>query len=87
MKTTWYFERSVMRRPDRRSIRREWCERALQEPEQTEVESNGRIRHWVYVAEAGKYLRVVTLEDGETVHNAMFDRNYARKQGRRGETG
>jgi hypothetical protein len=30
--------------------------------------------------EAGKerprFLRVVTLEDGETVHNAFFDRNF-----------
>jgi hypothetical protein len=23
-----------------------------------------------------RYLRVVTLEDGETVHNAFFDRNF-----------
>jgi len=26
--------------------------------------------------EPGKYLRVVTLEDGETVHNAFFDRSF-----------
>lgn len=77
-----YFERSVMTRPDRRNIRREWCERALKDPEYTEVEPGGRIRRWIYVAEAGKYLRVVTLEDGETVHNALFDRTYARKRGR-----
>ncbi len=53
---------------------------ALKNPERTEVEPGGRIRHWLYVPEAGKYLRVVTLEDGETVHNAMFDRTYARKR-------
>lgn len=82
VKTTGYFERSVMRKPDRRSIKREWCEGVLHAPEQTEVEPNGRIRHWGYVAEAGKYLRVVTLEDGETVHNAMFDRGYARRRRR-----
>jgi hypothetical protein len=30
------------------------------------------------LAQAGKsnILRVVTLEDGETVHNAFFDRDY-----------
>ncbi len=71
-----------MRRPDRRGIRREWCQMALEEPERTEVEPNGRVRHWVYVSEVGKYLRVVTLEDGETVHNALFDRTYARKRRR-----
>ena len=24
----------------------------------------------------GRYLRVILLEDGETVHNAFFDRNF-----------
>jgi hypothetical protein len=24
----------------------------------------------------GKYLRVITLEDGETIHNAFPDRNF-----------
>jgi len=40
------------------------------------VQPNGRIRRWVFVAEAGKYLRVVTEPDGETVHNAFFDRRF-----------
>lgn len=35
---------------------------------------------WGYVAEAGKYLRVITLADRETVDNAFFDRTYARRQ-------
>lgn len=54
----------------------------MKKPEHTEVEPNGRVRRWAYIQEAEKYLRVVTLEDGETVHNAMFDRSYARKRGR-----
>ena len=33
-------------------------------------------RPWVFVSELGKYLRVVTLEDGETVHNAFPDRGF-----------
>jgi hypothetical protein len=32
--------------------------------------------HWVFVEELGKDLRVVTLEDDETVHNAFPDRNF-----------
>ena len=27
-----------------------------------------------------RYLRVVTLEDGETIHNAFFDRNFQENQ-------
>lgn len=64
----------------RPGIRREWCERVLSDPEFTETQKNGRIRHWGYVEEIGKYLRVVTLEDGETVHNAMPDRNFTRRR-------
>ena len=37
---------------------------------------DGRIRHWIFIAELGRYLRVVTLEDGETVHNAFPDRDF-----------
>ena len=41
---------------------------------------DGRIRWWGRIMVAGaarpRYLRVVTLEDGETVHNAFFDRNF-----------
>jgi hypothetical protein len=81
VKTTRYFETDILR--DKRSyIRREWCEEVLGNPVHTEVQENGRIRYWGYIEEIGKYLRVVTLEDGETVHNAMPDRNFTRKRRR-----
>ena len=35
------------------------------------------IRRWVQVPEAGgRFLRVILLADGETVHNAFFDRGF-----------
>jgi len=37
---------------------------------------NRSYRLWIFVQDLGKYLRVVTLEDGETVNNAFPDRNY-----------
>jgi hypothetical protein len=74
MKTTNYFTTSVMvRRP---YIKAEWLEYVLNNPIRTFMQSNGRIRHWAMIPEAGKYLRVVTEPDGETVHNAFFDRNF-----------
>ena len=45
-------------------------------PEKTEIQSDGRIGKWAKISAADKYLRVVLLEDGETVHNAFFDRSY-----------
>ena len=74
MKTTPYFEEIVL--PKRTYIQREWCGEALKFPTRKEVQSDGRIRHWIFVKELGKYLRVVTLADGITVHNAFPDRNY-----------
>lgn len=74
MKTTKYFEEQVLRK--RPYIRRQWCERALKEPLRREVQPDGRVRYWVFIPEVGKYLRVVRLEDGETVHNAFPDRDF-----------
>jgi hypothetical protein len=45
-------------------------------PIATQVQSDGRVRRWIWIDEARKFLRVVTLADGETVHNAFFDRDF-----------
>lgn len=74
MKTTRYFEEQILRK--RPYIKREWCEQALRQPVRREVQPDGRIRHWILIAELGRYLRVVTLEDSMTVHNAFLDRNF-----------
>ena len=73
LSTAYYSEQVRRKRP---YIYDEWCERVLAGPLRVRVQDDGRIRHWGYIAEAGKYLRVVTLEDGVTVHNAFFDRDF-----------
>jgi hypothetical protein len=78
LKTTRYFEEQVL--PRRSYIQREWCERAIREPIRQETQPNGRIRYWIFIPELDKYLRVVTLEDGETIHNAFPDRNFKKEQ-------
>ena len=76
MKVTAYFE-AVRLRPDRAIIRDEWIERAIRAPLHEHVQADGRIRRWTQVSEPeNRYLRVVLLADGETVHNAFFDRRY-----------
>jgi hypothetical protein len=74
LKTTRYFEEQILHK--RPYIKREWCEQALRQPAHREVQPDGRIRHWVLIPELGRYLRVVTLEDSMTVHNAFLDRNF-----------
>lgn len=75
MKTTQYFD-YTRKRPDRTQIKEDWIKVVIQKPEKVEIQSDGRIRKWARISEAGKYLRVILLEDGETVHNAFFDRSY-----------
>jgi len=75
VKTTRYFEEQVLRK--RPYIKREWCARIVANPLKKEVQPDGRVRHWGIIAEwGGRALRVVTLEDGETVHNAFPDRDF-----------
>lgn len=80
MKTTRYFEEQVLRK--RPYLRREWCEAVLTNPSAHETQEDGRIRFWGHVILPGeqksRMLRVITLEDGDTVHNAFFDRNFDR---------
>lgn len=77
VKTTAYFE-AMRHRPDRAAIQEDWIERAIREPLREVVQTDGRVRRWAQIPEAGgRFLRVVLLADGETVHNAFFDRRFA----------
>jgi hypothetical protein len=70
MKCTQYFL-STRQRPDRACIEIAWIEFVIQHPEKEIIQQDGRIRRWASIPEAdGKYLRVVLLPDGKTVHNA-----------------
>jgi hypothetical protein len=76
MKTSRYFE-AMRTREDRRAIRDEWIEQARLAPVREAAQADGRIRRWAQIPEAGnRFLRVVLLPDGETVHNAFFDRRF-----------
>ena len=72
---TDYFRDDVLAK--RTYIRLEWCQAAITDPVRKEVQvEDGRIRHWIFVPELDKFLRVVTLADGVTVHNAFPDRRF-----------
>ncbi len=59
------------------NIRLEWIQRVIETAEHEEIQPDGRIRRWKRIEEAeNKYLRVILLEDGETVHNSFFDRSF-----------
>jgi hypothetical protein len=74
-KFTVYFENEVLRK--RPYLRREWCIQVVEHPLLMESQEQNRFRFWGAVEELeDRILRVVTLADQETIHNAFPDRNY-----------
>ena len=72
---TDYFDREVLRK--RPYLRREWCIAIIEHPTRVESQENNRYRFWGPVPElGGRYLRVVTLDDKTTIHNAFPDRGF-----------
>ncbi|HEY9868641.1 MAG TPA: hypothetical protein V6D08_05705 [Candidatus Obscuribacterales bacterium] len=74
VKTSRYFQEQGLRKWPYLQLR--WCEFVITNPMRKEVQSDGRIRYWGVIAEVDRILRVVVLEDGETIHNAFFDRTF-----------
>lgn len=74
-KFTEYFEKEVLRK--RPYLKKEWCVRILQNPVRVEPQEGNRFRFWGVIDElGGAILRVITLEDKVTIHNAFPDRRF-----------
>jgi hypothetical protein len=73
---TFYFEYRVSLRADRRDIETGFVIRILDQPARRDIQSDGRFRLWGYVPARRRWLRVIVEPDGETVHNAFWDRNF-----------
>ena len=74
-KFTDYFEKEVLRK--RPYIKKEWCIQVLENPIRVEEQEGNRFQFWGNVEQLeGRVLRVVTLEDKVTIHNAFPDRSY-----------
>ncbi|NBX02765.1 MAG: hypothetical protein EBR02_01600 [Alphaproteobacteria bacterium] len=79
MKTTHYFATEVLGKK-RPYMKREWCMAAITAPDHKVLQPDGRIRYYKYIEDAQKFVRVITLEDGETVHNIFYDRRFKPKE-------
>ncbi|MGD0946836.1 MAG: hypothetical protein ABSA52_05345 [Candidatus Binatia bacterium] len=72
---TDYFEKEVLRK--RPYLKKEWCIRVLEKPLRSEPQEGNRYRFWAEIEELeGRFLRVVTLQDKVTIHNAFPDRRF-----------
>ncbi len=74
-KFTEYFEKEVQRK--RPYLKKEWCIRILENPLRSESQEGNRYRFWGKIEELdGRILRVITLDDKMTIHNAFPDRGF-----------
>ncbi len=70
-----YFENEVLRK--RSYLKKKWCIRVCEKPLKIEPQENNRFRFWGEINELeGRILRVITLEDKKTIHNAFPDRRF-----------
>ena len=73
--TEHYLKETLAKRPyliDKEA----WLLQIIDNPVKKIIQENGRIKYWGYISKIEKYLRVITLEDGITVHTAFPDRNF-----------
>lgn len=74
-KFTDYFEKEVLRK--RTYLKKEWCIQVLKSPLRVERQEDNRFRFWGVIEELeGTILRVITLDDKITIHNAFPDRRF-----------
>ena len=79
VKTTQYFQ-YTRKRKDRAFIKDEWIKYVIDSPLKIEIQKDGRVKKWAKIKEVDRYLRMILLEDDETVHNAFFDRSFKGKE-------
>lgn len=73
-KYTEYFENEVLRK--RPYLRKEWCIQVIENHIKVERQEHNRFRFWGEIKLEGHILRVVTLDDKRTIHNAFPDRRF-----------
>jgi hypothetical protein len=72
---TEYFDKEVLRK--RPYLKKEWCIRVVEHPIRSEAQEKNRYRFWAEISELeGRFLRVITLADKITIHNAFPDRRF-----------
>lgn len=73
---TEYFKNSILQRRveflDREKDIIEW----ISHPTKTEAQSDGRIKIFARDLKENKWVRIILLEDGKTIHNIFYDRNF-----------
>jgi hypothetical protein len=76
--TTTYFREQVLRK--RPYLTEAMCRAIIADPILVDAQDDGRVRFWGWANLQGeaetRILRIVTLSDRTTIHNAFPDRNF-----------
>jgi len=81
-KATDYFYRNLADKHPEVLPHLSYVAQALTDYIALEEDRQGRTRRYVYIETVDRYLAVIVEADGETVHNAFFDRRFKRKMER-----
>lgn len=74
--TRYFLEKVLDKRP---YLTKEMCIAVVSSPARVEFQEPDRYRFWGAVPElGGRVIRVVTLEDKKTIHNAFLDRGFTK---------
>jgi hypothetical protein len=74
MKFTKHFLEDVL--PKRPYLDKELLEYIIANPIKREIQEDNKIKLCGYSSKYNKYVRIIMLEDGETIHTAFFDRKF-----------
>lgn len=77
MKFTKHFIEDVF--PKRPYLTEDLLDNIIRNPIEKETQNDNKVKLWGYSSLHNKYVRIILLEDQETVHTAFFDRNFKLK--------
>lgn len=76
LKMTEYFRSSLLRRRPEFSGREDDIIEWMKHPSRVEIQTDGRKKLHAWDAKVSKWVRIIVLEDEETIHNIFYDRNF-----------
>lgn len=76
IKMTDYFKNSILRKRPEFSDREEDILNWIDHPNQIEPQTDGRKRLYARDGKTSKWVRIILLNDMETIHNIFYDRDF-----------
>lgn len=62
--------------PKRQYLSAELISEIINNPLKMEIQEDGKIKIWGFSSKHNKYIRIILLDDCETIHTGFFDRNF-----------